>query len=188
MVTSKKQRFTVEQYLKMDRTGVFGHDRVELILGRIYRMHAQNYSHRDLVTRLSELLLPRFPTSRYWTVIQGTLPLGKYGAPDPDFHILDVPRGTPEHLLPLPFLIIEVADTTYRRDSGVKLRQYANAGVQDYWIVNVSERRVEIYRQPVGQTEAGRPGYLERFDRSGDGLVAPLRYPDFEVRVDDIFL
>jgi Uma2 family endonuclease len=78
--------------------------------------------------------------------------LDEHNAPEPDFHLFDVPVGTPRKKLPLPILVIEVSDTTYRRDSGSKLRLYARAGVADYWIVNLRENRIEVYRRPANPT------------------------------------
>jgi Uma2 family endonuclease len=85
-------------------------------------------------------------------VVQGTLPLGRFGAPDPDIHAFEAPEGTPEELLPKPFIVLEVSDKSYRKDSGIKVRQYASAGIQDYWIVNLNASRVEVYRKPENRT------------------------------------
>ena len=46
-----------------------------------------------------------------------------------------------------------MSDTTYRRDSGSKLRLYARSGIADYWIVNLRENRIEVYRKPANPTE-----------------------------------
>jgi Uma2 family endonuclease len=50
-------------------------------------------------------------------------------------------------------LIVEVSDTTYRYDRGDKYRAFAAAGIAVYWIVNLVDRRVEVYTRPV---KAGR--------------------------------
>src|SRR5437773_2228169 len=136
IATSPKVRFTVAEYFRMNKAGVFGAARVELIDGRIIRMHAQAHPHRWAISKGSRKLLALFPAEKFWVVVQGTLSLGKFNAPDPDFHILNIPEGTPQRKLPKPFLVIEVSDTTYRYDSGLKLRRYAEAGIKEYWIVN----------------------------------------------------
>jgi Uma2 family endonuclease len=84
--------------------------------------------------------------------VQSTLPLGRFGAPDPDLHLFDVPLGTAEELLPKPFIVLEVSDKSYRKDTGIKLRMSASAGIQDYWIVNLMQRRIEVYRHPENPT------------------------------------
>ncbi|MGH7214231.1 MAG: Uma2 family endonuclease [Tepidisphaeraceae bacterium] len=152
LATSKHVRFTVDEYFRMSEAGVFDGRRVELIEGRIVPVHAQANPHRAAVTLGGIALLRAFPKEKFWVVVQGTLRLGQFGAPDPDFHVFDVPVATPDERLPKPFLVIEVSDTSYRRDRGSKLRSYAAAGIQDYWIINLNQHRVEVYRGPVNST------------------------------------
>src|SRR5256885_13101232 len=123
LATSKKARFTVKEYFRMSEAGVFDDRRVELIEGRIVPLHAQAHPHRWAISKGSQVLLANFPLDKYWVVVQGTLTLGKFNAPDPDLHVFDVPAGTAEKKLPKPFLVIEVSDKTYRKDSGIKLRR-----------------------------------------------------------------
>jgi Uma2 family endonuclease len=151
--TAKQVRFTVDEYLKMDRAGLFDNGRVELVMGRIFNMHAQANPHRWSVSKGSRVLQKLFPPEAHWVVVQGTLFLSRHGAPEPDLHVFDVPEGTADVLLPKPFLVIEISDSTYRKDSGIKLRQYASAGIADYWIVNLLERRIEVYRSPRNKTK-----------------------------------
>lgn len=152
---ARRVRWTVRDYFRMADAGVFGDRRVELIRGDVVEADAQDHSHRVAVTTLCYLLLDAFGPSD-WVVIKGTLRLTKFTAPDPDFHVFDVPVGTPDKLLPIPLLVIEISDTTYRKDAGPKLRAYARAGVPDYWIVNNPADRIEVYRHPENPT--GRPG------------------------------
>ncbi len=152
IATSKRIRFTVDEYFRMSEAGVFDGKRVELIEGRIVRMHAQAHPHRWAVSKARHAFDRSFPRDRYWVVVQSTLPLGRHGAPDPDVHVFAVPEGTAEEQLPKPLVVLEVSDTTYRKDSGIKLRMYAAAGIRDYWIVNLKERRVEVYRKPENRT------------------------------------
>src|SRR5688500_13005262 len=132
LVTSQTARFTVAEYEKMARAGVFSlvEDRVELINGRIYRASPQLDPHIFAISKGADALLrARMPNEL--VMIQGTLRLDKYSAPDPDLQWYDVPIGTPQRHRPLPILLIEVSDTTYKRDSGIKLRLYARHGIAD---------------------------------------------------------
>src|SRR5437867_6614263 len=96
LATSRKVRFTVREYFRMSEAGLFDDRRVELIEGRIVPMHAQAHPHRWAITKGSHLLLSIFPPEKFWVVVEGTLTFGKHNAPDPDFHVFDVPAGTPE--------------------------------------------------------------------------------------------
>jgi Uma2 family endonuclease len=144
-------RFTVTEYLRMSQAGIFGDRRTELVAGKIKKMAPQQDRHMWTVSKIARLLM--HPTTPNDTLItKGTLYLDKHNAPEPDFHLFDVPVGTPRKKLPLPILVIEVSDTTYRRDSVKKLRLYARAGIPDYWIVHLPENRVEVHRKPANPT------------------------------------
>jgi Uma2 family endonuclease len=58
-------------------------------------------------------------------------------------------------------LLVEVSDTTYLKDSGVKLRKYAAMKIPVYWIVNLSERAVEVFTQASGRRYLHRERYLK---------------------------
>jgi Uma2 family endonuclease len=59
-------------------------------------------------------------------------------------------------------LVVEVSDSSLRSDQGIKKAIYAKAAVPVYWIVNLVDRRVEVYADPTGPVE--RPDYSPRQD------------------------
>ncbi|HEX5083086.1 MAG TPA: Uma2 family endonuclease, partial [Blastocatellia bacterium] len=63
-------------------------------------------------------------------------------------------------------LVIEVSDSTLRRDRGLKKRIYARAGIQVYWIINLLENCIEVYTEPTGNVE--EPDYQRRQGYSPD--------------------
>jgi Uma2 family endonuclease len=167
-------RFTVDEFFRLVEADALGTSRAELINGRIYRMAPQGGPHMTAISNATEAF-NRVKTSREWVIFQGTFRLDRYSAPDPDVLWLPVPKNTPQHLWPDPILLVEVSDTTYRKDSGVKLRTYAFHGVPEYWIENLSADRIEVYRQP--QNPTGRPrdchyGSVEHFTRGQSIPVA----------------
>jgi Uma2 family endonuclease len=79
------------------------------------------------------------------------------------------------------FLVIEVADSSLRSDMGDKATLYAEAGVADYWVVDVFGRRVAVFREP----QAGSyppPTIIEH-----GGVISPLRFPAIELMVAELF-
>jgi len=150
-VASHRVRFTVDEYLRMSEAGILGSRRTELIAGRIIKLAPQLHLHMWAISKITRVLMQAI-TAQDWLIVEGTFYIDDDSAPEPDFHLFDVPEGTPKDRLPLPMLVIEVSHTTYRRDSGSNLRMYARAGIADYWIVNLPERRVEVYRDPVNAT------------------------------------
>jgi len=67
-------------------------------------------------------------------------------------------------------LLVEIADSSYPQNAGVFLRAYALARIPHYWIVNITQRRVEVYAEP-GEAEDGTPWYALRHDHGLDTTV-----------------
>jgi Uma2 family endonuclease len=170
----------------MAEAGLFDDRRVELLDGEVIEVPAQASPHRTAISKISRLLLNAFDPVKDWVVIQGTLRLSRFSAPDPDFHVFDVPTGTPDDKLPTALLVVEVSETSYARDAGPKLRAYARAGVADYWIVNLSQRRVEVYRRPENPTPGKRGGWrYANVTHHGPGAtISPLLRPTVAFPVD----
>jgi Uma2 family endonuclease len=77
------------------------------------------------------------------------------------------------------YLVIEVSDTTVKYDSGKKLRAYQNAGIQEYWIVDVPAKAVSVFRLDQ------RKKYQET--RYTEGAITVQAFPDVFVQLQDIF-
>jgi Uma2 family endonuclease len=77
-------------------------------------------------------------------------------------------------------LVIEVADSSAGYDRSTKGRRYANAGIPEYWIVDLAADRVDVFREP----RSGGYGVV-RPARRGEA-VAPANIPGTELSVDDI--
>lgn len=92
------------------------------------------------------------------------VPLGDYDTEHPTF----------------AHLIIEVAESSLKRDRGLKQRIYARAGIPEYWIVNTVERSIEVYRDPSEESYGSRERVLH------EGSVSPHRFSDVVVRVSDV--
>jgi Uma2 family endonuclease len=78
------------------------------------------------------------------------------------------------------YLIIEVADSSLEYDQKTKSRLYATSSVEEYWVVNLVQRVIEIHTLPAG----GRYGICMR--HKGCAAVAPRAFPDVIVAVDDL--
>lgn len=183
-IASNPVRFTLFEYIRMSDAGIFGSRRTELVGGRIKKMAPQKDRHMWAVSKISRSLVH----ATAWTdmlIVKGTLYLDDWNAPEPDFQLFDVPVGTPTEKLPPPILLIEVSDSTYRRDSGSKLRLYARAGIADYWIVNLRESRVEVYRNPENPTGNDSDWRYASVNQLGVGeSVAMLKRPKAKFEVE----
>ena len=179
-------RFTVDEVTRLVEADALGTDRVELINGRIYRMPPQGAPHMLAVTRAVRAL-SRVAARTDWVIGQGTLRLNRYSAPDPDVLWLPVPEGTPVHQWAGPVLLIEVSDTTYRKDSGVKLRMYACHNIAEYWIENLRADRIEVYRRPQNPTGRLRDCHYASVEHFGRGRSVPVAArPGVTLSVDEL--
>lgn len=176
-----------DEYYRLADEGFFVDRRVELIEGEIVEMPAQKNEH-SICIGLSEAALRSAFGAKHWVRNQAPLHLGTRSAPEPD---LSVVRGKPRDYLggapTSALLVVEVSDTSLVYDRGRKANLYAAFGIEDYWIINLVHRRVEVHRRPVrDDTEP----FAHRYDdvtvfKSGDSIV-PLAARGKKVAVADL--
>jgi Uma2 family endonuclease len=183
---STTTRITVEQYDAMIERGDFEpseEHHVELIHGEISPMSPINPHHDDTVEELNEWSFAVLPPETVRVRVQGAIGLAPLDSvPQPDLAWLRrkryrTERPAAEDVL----LVIEVADSSLAKDRGVKARLYAEAGIADYWIVNLPERTIEVRRDPRG----GLYQSLTVF-RPGDE-ARPLAFPEIALAVARLF-
>ena len=153
LVDSGLRAFTYRDLLKMEQAGIIGEDeRIELLGGRIYRITIKP-PHAWAVSALTRKLCITFDNCAT-VVAQHPLRLSDdlddTELPQPDVMLLregnylDHPQ--PQHVL----LLVEVSDSTLRKDTAIKLPLYARVGISELWIVNLVQRRLEVYTDPDG--------------------------------------
>lgn len=179
-------RFTVDQFYRLDKLGFFEDRRVELIEGVLYEMTA-NPPHAIASELLMRLLLGLFGAD-YSIRIGLPLDVGRRSLPEPDAAIVpgsarDYLQGHPRQAL----LLFEISDTTLRKDRGLKAHLYARAGIADYWIVNLNDRRLEIHRDPgPDPARKGRFRYRDITIVPADGHASPLARPGARIAAADL--
>lgn len=174
-------RTTRDEYERMAAAGVFADRRVELIDGVVYEMTPQESPHASGIRRALRALLAVFPIEQYDVDIQLPLALGDLDLPEPDLAV--VPRDPRDYIDAHPtgaVLVLEVTDTSQYHDRNRKVRTYAKAGIEDYWIVNIPRDVLEVYRDPAGDTYRTR-----RILHRGE-TIAPLGRPEAAVAVEDL--
>ena len=146
-------RVSVRQFEKMIEAGIFPEGVHVELLGGILAARTTNPPHIIIVTRLATLLRPLLPADRI-LFEEKPVQFSPRWRPEPDFAVIRGPDTNYLGRLPRPDeidLIVEVADTTYAKDAGIKLRRYASARIPVYGIINVGKRQVEIYTDPQGR-------------------------------------
>lgn len=163
-----KRLLTVAEYHKMAEAGILDEDdRVELINGEIIEMLPIGSKHSGHVNRINA----------YFTIligekaiisIQNPIVIGGHSEPEPDIAILRYRADfyTDQHPRPEDvLLIIEVADSSIDYDREIKLPLFADAGIPEFWIVNLEETKIEVYRNPLDNT------YLDQEEVSKEGTI-----------------
>jgi Uma2 family endonuclease len=165
---------TPRQFRKAIDAGVFGENHVEL-LGGIPFIMAENPPHILACLRGERRLLALAPEPRWVVNKEHRLKLGRW-LPLPDVVVLRGPDATYGTRLARGddvALLVEVADTSYAKDSGPKLRRYATFRIPVYWIVDLNRRIVEVYTRPFGKGK--QAGYARRLVyREGDQVPVEL--------------
>ncbi|MFO0889541.1 MAG: Uma2 family endonuclease [Isosphaeraceae bacterium] len=124
---------------------------LELVGGVLYKM-VKKEPHNFAVGRMADALRGMLPEGLHVRE-EKSLRHGKRSLPEPD---VVVARGRAADFRPRPPstsevpLIVEICHHTRKADYHDKCRRYADAGVPEYWVVDLHERRVVAFRSPTG--------------------------------------
>ena len=173
--------FNVDEYLAMEEAGILHEDdRIELMDGKIIIMAPIGDYHIGGTGWLTMLLAPAL-VGRAMVLVQCPIYLNDHSAPQPDFAVVrlrpvtEVGRNYPADV----YLVIEVADSSLRYDSGLKLARYAAAGIPEVWVANLRNRQVAAHTDPVGDqyttTQIYHPGQT----------ITPQAFPDIALPIND---
>ncbi len=179
-----KRWITTDEYERMGAAGIFGTDaRLELIEGSIYEMSPIGSRHAACVDTLTFILVG-LAQRNFIVRIQSPIRLSDFSEPQPDVTLLrwQADRYRTAHPRPADvLLIIEVTGTTIETDRTVKLPLYAQAGINEVWLINLPDERIELYAAPVG----GVYQTVQHFARGEDVQAQTL--PGLVVSIADVF-
>ena len=176
------KRWTKAEFNAAVDRGWFAGSRIYLYRGELIEMPAMGALHVRGTSRANVWLVRTFDPA-YVVRCQGPFELPDESMPQPEFVVC-----TPEQDARLPHpnaavLVIEVSDSSVELDREAA-DDYAAAGVPDYWIDNVRDRQVEVYRDP--RPDPASPTGVRyasvRVYAAGES-VAPLARPDAAVAV-----
>jgi Uma2 family endonuclease len=183
---ARERRITVEEYHAMGEAGIFSEDdRVELLDGHLIAMPPIGPEHSHSVNDLADLLnrqLYAVDTPPARTSVQNPIQLGEYGEPEPDLVLYDPDVSRNRHIQPNDvYLVVEVADTSVAYDRDVKAGHYGKAGIPEYWVVDLENEVIEVFRRPEAD------GYAERIRHHRGDALTVTALPDLSsLPVDDL--
>ena len=182
---TRTRRFSRAEYDRLIELGVFQPgEPIELIGGELIVAEPQGAAHYGVIRKTARALEAAFGVG--WEVrTQGPIGLDDESEPEPDVAV--VPGGPDDYLVDhpsRPVLTVEVSVSSLAFDRERKASLYARAGLADYWVVNLVERVLEVYREPVPDPAAPFGWrYARRDVLDGAAQVAPLALPTASVAV-----
>ena len=174
-------KWTIEEYHQMIEAGIFDNRRVELLRGEIVEMSPEGEPHAYFSTEAGEYLIQLLGNlAKIRQAKPITLP--DNSEPEPDIAIVK-PLGR-EYLQhpPYPedvFWLIEYSNSSLEKDLETKTKIYAEAGIIEYWVVNLKKRQLIVFREPSDGEYASKSTVME-------GTINPLTFPDIFVSVEMI--
>jgi Uma2 family endonuclease len=181
------RRWTRAEYDRLVELGVLDREPVELIGGQLMVAEPQGSYHSSRIGATGDALRAALPAG--WLVrIQMPVALDDESEPEPDVAVVpgtwaDYDDGHPGR----PVLVVEVAESSLAFDRGQKGSLYARGGVADYWILNLVDRVLEIYRQPA--LDPGAPfgwSYQVVTRVTAPATASPLALPSARIAAGDL--
>jgi Uma2 family endonuclease len=181
-MTLTTAKWTVDDYHRMIDAGILDGRPVELLEGEIIEMSPEGEPHASASVEAGEYLM-RLLGDRAQVRPAKPITLSTVSSePEPDLAIVErLGREYRQHH-PYPeniFWVVEYSNTSLSKDLDEKKRLYANAGISEYWVVNLQDMTVVIFRHPVNGTY--------QFEQTlSHGTITPLAFSDIAVSVSHL--
>jgi Uma2 family endonuclease len=186
MSISTSLRISLADFNRMVEGRAFdylGKRRIELIYGELREVTPPGPTHAEAVARLIRWTTNNTHEQQVMLRVQDPIEIPAYdSAPQPDIvwaKPKDYSKRHPQGRDVL--LIVEVADSSLAEDLGEMATLYAQAGIKDYWVVNLPDFCVEVFRQP----RRGR--YAERRTIQAVETISPLAFPRVRLPLSGLF-
>ena len=184
----RSRHWTRQEYDELIKSGFFVEDEpIELLGGQLIVAEPKGSPHSTAVALTMEALRAAFGPG--WLVrVQDPVALDAESEPEPDIAV--VPGRARDYVAEhpaRPALLVEVAESSLAFDRGHKGSLYARAGVADYWIVNLVDEVLEVYRGPALDRSADFGWrYLDVQALRPGATIAPLARPHVTVAVAEL--
>jgi Uma2 family endonuclease len=186
---SKIRQLEVEEYQTLIEQGFFQPgERVELIDGYLVTMSPINPPHAATLSRLATIFTIRLKNRVIVRTQSPIVLLELKSQPEPDLVLAELREDGYDQSHPGSkeiLLVVEVSDSTLKYDREDKKFQYAAAGIPEYWIVNLLDFVLEVYREPF-ISETGEADYRSKTVVLSHQRAAPALYPKCRILLQDV--
>jgi Uma2 family endonuclease len=181
------RRWKRVEYDRLVELGVFEREPIELVGGELIVAEPQSAYHASAIRTVDHVLRSVLPPG--WLVsVQLPVSLDDESEPEPDVYVVPGCPSDYRHAHPArPVLAVEVAESSLAFDRHAKGSLYARAGIADYWIVNLLDRVLEVYRDPAPDTSAPYGWAYRSVDTlAPPAVVVPVAFTDARISVADL--
>lgn len=171
-------KWTIQRYHQAIEAGIFDDQPIELLRGELIVMPPEREPHAYYNTEAADYLRTLLG-ERVKIRDAKPITLPNNSEPAPDIAIVK-PLGKVylEHH-PYPediFWIIEYSNATLSKDLGTKKDIYVEAGIIEYWVVNLKTPQLQIFRDLENNKYKTELTFTT-------GTICPLVFPDVTVQV-----
>jgi Uma2 family endonuclease len=178
-----QRRWSVDEYHRMIAAGILApDDHVELLEGHIIEMVPQEPPHASTTSSFGNDFVLLF-SGKAWVRQQLPITITPNSEPEPDIAVVKIDPNRYRDRHPTPadiYLLVEVADSTLSYDRNRKAKVYAKANIPEYWVINVKQRQILVFRNPQGERYQD-----EQVLEVGDA-IAPVSFPDVVIELDSL--
>lgn len=175
-------KWSIDEYHQLVESGVLAARKVELLNGIIVEMPPEGMPHAVYCTDAVEYLR-RSLGNRAAVREAHPITLPNDSEPEPDIAIVAAPNRQYLAHHPYPtdiFWLIEYANTTLNKDLNDKKRVYAEAGIEEYWVVNLKASELIVFRDLA-------TGIYQSELILVNGNISPLSFPDLQIEIGKLF-
>ncbi|MDG2991161.1 Uma2 family endonuclease [Candidatus Synechococcus calcipolaris G9] len=174
-------KWTIEAYHRLIDQEVLAEKKVELLDGDIVIMPPESPLHSYTTRKSTDYLRQKFQNTAL--IIESHPITLSTSEPEPDITVAIPPQERYKERHPTPndiFWIIEISNVTLAYDLNDKKRVYAQAGISEYWVVDLNARQVFIFRDP-SQSDYQTQQTLST------GVIIPQAFPKLELSILELF-
>ena len=189
VATTRKKLFTIDEYHKLVDLGFFAeNDRLELIRGEIVEMAPKRTPHSVCNSILFGELYKMLSEQAN---IRGQEPITLPSNSEPEPDVVIAKKKDDNYLSAHPtvediILVIEISDSTLKYDRETKVSLYAEAGINNYWIINLVDRNLEVYTNPFS-SDKNKFGYRNKSIILPNEEINIPGFTDASLRLNTVF-
>jgi Uma2 family endonuclease len=180
-MTIATAKWSLQDYHQMIEVGLLDERKVELVNGEIIEMSPEGAPHSSYCGEIAEYLR-RILGERAKVREAHPITLADNSEPEPDIAIVRNLSTLYRDRHPHPediFWLIEVANSTLVKDLGMKKDLYADAGIEEYWVLNLQTLELIVFRDLTNL------GYQSMTSLT-TGMISPLAFPDLKIDIHQL--